>query len=80
MDPNDEADNGLPPERSPGPGPGTGPAGQSLRDGVRVELKERPRKRDVDEQGYSPRRNAMTFCMSSQTIFFSSRFPSLRTR
>ena len=80
MDTDDDADNRLPSERGLDPHSGAGPAGQGFRDGVRVIAEQRPRKRDVDEQGYSPRRKAITFCMSSQTIRFSSRFPSFLTR
>ncbi len=75
-----DADSGLPAERSPHPDARPNPSGQGRRDRVSIAAEERPRKRDVDEQGHFPPRKAITFCMSFQTIRLISRFPSLRTR
>ncbi len=68
------------PERRDDARPGLGQGPLLLRNGVEEGLVEGQGEDDPGEHGHFLPRSVMTFCMSSQTMRFSSRLPSLRTR
>jgi len=75
----DETGNRPLPQRSRDP-LAFGQAGKALGLEIRQTVEQGPRKNDVDEPAHVFARAARTCFMSSQTILFSSLFPSLRTR
>ena len=79
-DGDDEAGLDLRSERSPDARPRRGPAGGLIGDEIMERLVEGQGKDDLGEEGHVSARRAMTFLMSSQTIFLRERLPSLRTR